>query len=219
MTERKELYKPGKRYGVGLFVFAVFVLILVLVFSAVNNDGHGSRGPEVGSKLLPFAAPLATSKLNGDANIAKSDGSGAAGAKAACKVRGPEIVNSCELNNGKALVIAFFVDGENECTSQLNSLQKAAKENADVNFAAVAIRGDRTELKRLIAKHGWTFPVAYDRDGAIANEYAVAVCPTLVFAGSDGRVKHTTVGELSQVELAREVKKLGSSATVDSSSG
>ncbi len=38
---------------------------------------------------------------------------------------------------------------------------------------------DRDALRRLVERHRWSFPVAQDRDGILANLYAVAVCPQI----------------------------------------
>jgi len=77
-----------------------------------------------------------------------------------------------------------------------------------VQFAAVSIRGDRAALRALVRRHGWQFPVAYDRDGILANLYGVAVCPQLTFALPGGRVTATKVGELDRAGLERQVAAL-----------
>jgi hypothetical protein len=70
------------------------------------------------------------------------------------------------------------------------------------------VRGDRAEIRSLIARHRWGFPVGYDRDGAVSNIYHVAVCPQLTFARRGGKVVETTFGSLSDAELAAQVRGL-----------
>ena len=72
----------------------------------------------------------------------------------------------------------------------------------------MAIRGSRGDLKRLTRDHGWTFPVAYDHDGVLANLYGIAVCPQLTFIRPNGRVEDTAVGLVQPRELARRVGAL-----------
>ena len=56
-----------------------------------------------------------------------------------------------------------------------------------MRFAAVAIRGEpRRRARARRARRGWRLPVGYDHDGAVANAYAVAVCPTITFAHRGG---------------------------------
>src|SRR5947207_1809292 len=72
--------------------------------------------------------------------------------------------------------------GGSECRRELDVMQRLRPRFPGVRFAAVAVRGDRGALRTLIRRRGWTFPIGYDRDGAVANLYGVAVCPTIVFA-------------------------------------
>jgi hypothetical protein len=77
-----------------------------------------------------------------------------------------------------------------------------------VQFAAVAIRGDRTKLRDRIREHGWKLPVGWDRDGAVANTYAVAVCPVVTLAERGGKVKETLLGSQTQEQLVRAIGAL-----------
>jgi hypothetical protein len=59
-----------------------------------------------------------------------------------------------------------------------------------------------------VRERGWGFPIAVDRDLAAFNLYRLAVCST-VFARQDGRVAATRLGELSDAELASELRMIG----------
>ena len=61
--------------------------------------------------------PLSTSPCRGrcDANVATEAGQGAAGAKPACAVRGPDVLNSCELAEGGPFVLAFVFEPVARC--------------------------------------------------------------------------------------------------------
>ncbi len=77
-----------------------------------------------------------------------------------------------------------------------------------MQFAAVSIKGDRGELRALVRRRRWGFPVAYDRDGVLANLYGVAVCPQLTYALPGGRVEATTIGSLDRAGLDRRLAAL-----------
>ena len=77
-----------------------------------------------------------------------------------------------------------------------------------ISFAAVAIRGDRKDLQKLIRERGWTLPVGWDRDGGVANAYAVAVCPTVTFAYQGGKVEGTSLSLLEGAALRARLDKL-----------
>ena len=194
------------------FTWIVGVLVVILLayitLNSIRTEGPGSRGLEVGDPLPPFAAPLAVSKLNGDANIARKAGSGNEGKVPACSVRGRDIVNVCQLAERGPVVIVFFATKSERCLDQVDLVERVRAEFPDVQFAAVSIRGDREEVRSAVRKRGWKIPVAYDRDGAVSNLYAVAVCPTITFARADGKVSGTALRFLDERELGPEIRRL-----------
>lgn len=195
------------RYG--WFVGVVVVLLIAYVsLNTARSHGPGSEGVRAGARMPPFAAPLATGPVNGDVNVARRIGQGAAGRRPACDVRGPGIVNVCELWERGPVVLAFLATRGARCTGELDALEQVRPGHPGVQFAAVSIRGGRAELRALVRRHGWRFPVAYDRDGILANLYGVAVCPQLTFALPGGRVTATAVGELDRGRLDRRVAAL-----------
>ena len=57
-------------------------------------------------------------------------------------------------------------------------------------------------------ERGWGLPVGYDHDGAVANAYAVAICPTITFAGRNGKVVGTSFSLLGEQALAARLEAL-----------
>jgi hypothetical protein len=193
-------------------VAAGIAILLYITYNTVTTPGSGSSGLEAGARMPPFAAPLVTSDLEGDANVARHADEGAAGAVAACDVDDPRALNSCTLARRGPVVLAFLTERADRCVSALDTIEQVAPRHPDVGFAAVAIRGDRDELSELTREHGWTFPVAQDRDGAVANLYGVAVCPTVVLVRRGGEVLRTDIGEdaVTPRALERSVRELES---------
>jgi hypothetical protein len=199
---------PGaSRYTWFVGVVAVIVLAYITI-NTISSDGPGSRGLEVGSRVPPFAAPLALSTLEGDVNIARKPNSGDAGKIAACALRGPDVLNVCQLYERGPVVLAFFATRGKQCTRELDTLERVRRRHPRVQFAAVAIRGDRGDVRNLIRSHGWAFPVGYDSDGILANLYGVAVCPQLTYVRRGGTVASTGLGEANERELERRVRAL-----------
>src|SRR6185503_19449858 len=131
-----------------------------------------------------------------------------AGSRPACQVRGPDILNVCQLWERGPVALAFFATRGAACEGQLDLLQSVRKDFPRIAMAGVAIRGDRGDLRADIRRHGWRFPVGYDRDGALANLYGVAVCPQITLADRGGRVVKTLIGKQSAVTLRRELLAL-----------
>jgi hypothetical protein len=197
----------ARRYGWFLAIAAV-ALIVYVSLNTLRSDGVGSEGLKTGSRLPPFAAPLALGKLDGDVNVARKAGQGSAGDRPACSVRGPGILNSCQLGERGPFVLAFMATRGAQCTRELDALERARARYPDLQFAAVSIRGNRDDLRALVRSHGWRFPVAWDHDGILANLFGVAVCPQLTYA-LPGRVVHdTSVGELDGRELDARLRSL-----------
>jgi hypothetical protein len=165
-----------------------------------------------GASLPPFAAQLATSAdaRDFDATVQRA---AANGHPAACDVRGAGVVNSCALAERGPVVIAFLIVPSKRCEEQMTVIDRLRARFPSVGFAGVAIRGSRAEVRAAVARGGWKLPVAWDRDGAVANEYAVSVCPTLTLARRGGKVVKSLVGVHSPAELEREIGALASTAS------
>ncbi len=194
-----------KRPGLLIAVFAVALLGWVTL-NSVATETAGSKGLQPGDALPPFAMPLSTSSCRGrcDANVATKADQGAAGAKPACQVRGPHVLNSCERAEGGPFVLAFVFEPVARCRDQLPALERVAARHRDVRFRVVAVRADAATARSL----GTTLPVGYDHDGAVANEYAVVVCPTITFVGRGGTVEGSTVGPQNEAAIESWVRRI-----------
>jgi len=200
---------PARRSTVTWIVGVVVVFaIAYITLNTIRTEAPGSRGLDPGDPLPPFAAPLALSGLDGDANLATRPGEGQQGDRPACEVRGPDVLNSCQLAEKGPLAIAFVAARSEACDRQVDVLERVRSDYPDISFAAVGIRGDRDELRRTIRRRGWTLPVAWDRDGGVANAYAVAICPTVTFAYAGGRVQGTSLATIDGAALRARLEQL-----------
>ncbi len=208
------------RYGryVGLLGVVLFVGILV---NSLFVHRSGLTGIPPGQKLAPFAVPLALGNLNGAADVATRANQGAEGRVPACAERGAQILNVCQLYEQGPLVLALFVDA-GSCTSVLGEMQALVPEFPSVRFAAVAIRDERGQIRRLVRSRGLTLPVGLDSDGAVADRYKVYSCPQVNFAYRGGVVQskallasptlaalRARVSELVAASRARERREPG----------
>ncbi|MDO8186158.1 redoxin domain-containing protein [Conexibacter sp. JD483] len=195
------------RYGWIVGIVGIVVLAYILL-NTLRTEGPGSSGPAAGAPLPVFAAPLVDSSLEGDANVATRADQGDAGHVPACAVEDPRALNVCTLVRRGPLVLAFLTAKGGKCADELDAMQEISGRFPDVSFAAVGIKGDREDFRVLAQKHGWRFPLAQDRDGAVANLYGIAVCPTVVLAHRGGAVAETLLGGVSAVQLAERVREL-----------
>jgi peroxiredoxin len=204
-----ESARPSGRYTwvVGI---AFLIVVIVVGINSLPNAGRGFRGPAVGDVMPAFAAPSASGTSNAVANVKQArDDKNARNKTPACEVRGAGVVNICDLRRRKPVVLAVIVPGPPRCEEQLDRLQRVSRELPEVQFAAVVSGKSRGDVAKLVREHGWTFPVAVDRDLAVFNLYRVGLCPTTVFADRGGRVRETKVRQLlSEAELRTAARGL-----------
>jgi hypothetical protein len=190
--------------------FLLVALLGWVTLNTVSGDSPGSKGLPAGAKLPPFAMPLSSSSCRGrcDANVATRSGQDAAGPRPACQVRRADVLNSCELAERGPLVLAFVFEPVRACRDQLDVLDRVRARHPDVAFAAIDVRADGASARRFARTGGWKLPVAYDHDAAVSDEYAVVVCPTLVFARRGGVISESTVRALSEAEVEARVRRI-----------
>ena len=200
-SEQDAKKRATPRYGgyVGLLVILILVLITI---NTIVTKPNGVKGLAPGEHLPPFAVPLALGTLKGDADTATHANDGAAGRVAACQERGSQILNVCELYEGAPVVLTLFVDG-GSCPDVLGDEQKLSSSFPDVRFAAVAIKGGRSQVSRLIDSRGLKMPVGLDSDGALAALYKVGTCPQVTFAYPGGEVQSDALIERPSLAVLR----------------
>jgi hypothetical protein len=106
-------------------------------------------------------------------------------------------------------VLSVIVPGASRCEGQLDLFQRMQAGQPHSQFAAVVSGGSHAKVAALVRRHGWTFPVAVDRDLSVFNLYRVAVCPTTVFAFRGGKVQSTSIRPLTQAQVLARLRTIG----------
>ncbi|MGA2165043.1 MAG: hypothetical protein ABSH36_11325 [Solirubrobacteraceae bacterium] len=188
-SERRGGPFAGSHGGRWVGVLAIVILILITI-NTIVTPSKGLAGIAPGKQMPPFAAPLATGDLQGSVNVAAHPNEGPA-KHAACTVRGPQILNICQLYEQGPVVLALFIEGS-ACDGVLGEMQtlvRAGGRFSGVRFAAVALKGERSSLRQLVRSRGLTFPVGIDSEGVLPGLYAMASCPQITFAYPGGVVQ------------------------------
>jgi hypothetical protein len=177
-----------------------FTLVVIFSIYLYLHNGISTPGVPAGKPLHKFVAPLATSNLN-DVG---------ANASPRCNPARPSRrgLNVC---NRRPIVLAFFTVGGGPCIHEVDTMQKVSRQFPKIEFAAVAINGNRDTTDKLVRSHHWTIQVAYDVTGAIGEIYGVSVCPMIEIAGNHGIVVQRLIGEgwEQPKALAAAVARLG----------
>jgi hypothetical protein len=185
-----------------LTLLAVALLLVALLLGDLGD--RGPSGPRPGTTVPDFAAPLATSGADRRVNLLQQPSDGV---PRACDVRGPQVLNVCDLRR-RPFVLAFFATEGERCIRQLDVLDRVRRRHPGLAVAAVALRGDREDVARLVRERRWGFPVGHDEEGFLVSLYGVAVCPQLVLGRAGGAIRDTLFGELGPEELDAQLAAL-----------
>jgi hypothetical protein len=198
------------------------LFLIVIAIATLHTIGGGNGEKTLGLDQFPprwplpeFAVPAAASTLEGDANVAQDDcetsslpcpdGSERA---PACRVDLAGAIRVCDLF-GRPLVISFWFSKGDDCAGQQDVVERTYRRyRGRVGFLSLDIRDDRDTLRELVDRHGWTMPVGYDRDGAVASLYGIGGCPTFAFVYPGGTLQGASIGDLSLSQLERRVERL-----------
>lgn len=205
------------RYSVlvGLLFTAV---IAIAVLNTLDSKDEGTLGlDEVarGWALPEFAVPRASGPLEGDANVAQDDCEtsqapcpASARRTPACQLRTPAAIRVCDFFD-QPLVLSFWFSRGGNCTEQQDVVDVVyARYRGRVSFLSLDVRDDRETVRDLIGRRGWTMPVGYDRDGAVAGLYRIGGCPTFAYVYPGGTLYDASIGELTSAQLEANVEDL-----------
>jgi hypothetical protein len=198
------------------------LFLAVIVVATLNTVGGGGGGETLGLDRLPprwplpeFAVPAGQGQLEGDANVAQDDCATSAipcpeesERTPACRIETPGAIRICDFFD-RPLVISFWFSRGGGCVEQQDVVEAVYRRyRGRVGFLSLDIRDDRETLRKLIAERGWTMPIGYDRDGAVASLYGVGGCPTFAFAFPGGTLQSASIGDLSVRQLSGRIGRL-----------
>ncbi len=206
------------RYSVAVGLIFVALIAFVTVNTLSGDESGGTLGLDRMEPRWPlpeFAVPAAAGQLEGDANVAQDDCALAAVPcpqdavrTSACEISTAGAIRVCDLF-GRPLVISFWFTKGGDCTAQQDVVEDVSRRyRGRVNFLSLDIRDDRDEVRDLVRERGWTMPVGYDRDGAVAGLYRVGGCPTFAYVYPGGTLESASSGELTAAALRDRVDQL-----------
>jgi peroxiredoxin len=196
-----DVRRAGRPYAV-----AVGVLFLaVIVYVSVNTVSNKPIGLQPGDQAPKFAAPSATGTTDKDANV---------NPRKACAVRGKDVVNICDYFDRPIVLTAWFSRCGGHCEPQLDRVERIRRRFPGVAFVGLDVRDSLDKARKAVLRHGWRFPMALDRDGAVSGLYGVVVGPTTFFIyprdrpGRSGVVREVVRQELDQQRLGVHIEAL-----------
>ncbi len=201
-SEGPDPERRAKPFNYSVVVGIVFVLVIaVAAINALRTTDSGTVGLGdvlLGEKVKPFAVPIATSHLEGDANVDP---------KQACLVEGRGVLRICDYFDRPLVMSWWFTKGASGCIAQQDIFDDVAAKYKDrAGFVSINVRDSRDRLRQLIEEHDWKVKVGHDADGAASNIYRIGGCPTFLFVRPGGVLEHAEIGDRSFEELDSQVR-------------
>jgi hypothetical protein len=206
------------RYSIAVGLIFLALIAVATIHTLTGNGGEDTLGLDKQPTRWPlpeFAVPAASGQLEGDANIYQDDcGSASLPCSEdpprvpACQITTPGAIRVCDLFD-RPLVISFWFGTENRCERQQGVVSTvAARYRGRVNFLSLDVLDSRESVGELVREQGWQMPVGFDRDGAVAALFRVALCPTFAYAYPGGTLQSAGIGQLGVGGLSQHVEEL-----------
>jgi hypothetical protein len=211
--EAEQARSAARPYSIAVGILFLGVILFAGV-NAVRNSGEAVLGPEEGQRVPLFAAPIATGALDGDSNVDQGKVVSGRRVDSACQVEGPrrDVLRICDYFDRPLAIVFWFKRGCGTCRSQLDTVERVRRRVPGVHFVGIDVVDSRDNARKEVLEHGWRFPMAYDRDGAVSQIYGIGGGPTIVFAYPGGITMDVQLGDLNDTELERRVRRLLSSS-------
>jgi hypothetical protein len=206
------------RYSIVVGLLFLVLIVVATIGTLNSGGGEGTLGLDRQQPRWPlpeFAVPDAAGELEGDANVAQDDCESSAlpcpedaRRTPACQIRDAGAIRVCDFFE-LPLVISFWFTKGGDCADQQDIVDAAYRRyRGRVNFLSLDVRDSRDTVRDLIRQHGWSLPVGYDRDGAVASLYKVGGCPTFAYVYPGGTLASASIGDLTEGQLTARVERL-----------
>lgn len=207
--EAEEARRASRPYSIAVGVVFLGVILFAGI-NAVRNSGEAVLGPEEGRRIPLFAAPIATGQLDGDANVDQGKVVDGRRRGSACDIEGSrrDVLRICDYFDRPLAMVFWFKRGCGTCRPQLDSVERVRRRVPGVHFLGIDVVDSHENARKEVLEHGWRFPMAYDRDGAVSQLYGIGGGPTIVFAYPDGIAMDVQLGDLDDRKLERRARAL-----------
>jgi hypothetical protein len=193
---------PGYVAAIGVLAAAIaivaFLLAVVVPLETQESGSVGIGSVGIGEKIDPFAVPIATSELEGDANIDP---------ERACSVAGDDVLRICDYFDRPLVMSFWFTKGASACIDEQDEFDEVVRRfSSRAGFVSINVRDERERVREIIEERGWQVTVGHDTDGAVSNIYRVGGCPTILFVSPGGILERAEIGATSVPELSAQVR-------------
>lgn len=107
----------------------------------------------------------------------------------------------------KVVLLNFWATWCGPCVEEMPAFEKLEQEyGEEVVILAVNSMEDKETVNQFIEENGYTFPIAYDVEGAIGEKYPTTGIPYTLVIGKDGIIKKIYLGAMDAETQYQEYK-------------
>ncbi len=161
------------------YLIPIVIILVILIGSTIayqaglfTNEESANVGTNIGDQAPDFVL----SKMNGD-EIALSS------------------------LRGQKVFLNFWASWCPPCQAEMPDIQKLYKEDNNIAILAVNIKEQNKTVINYMFSNNYTFPVAMDKTGQVANNYLVRGIPTTYILDEDGIIMNKASGALSYEQM------------------
>jgi len=114
---------------------------------------------------------------------------------------------------GQPVLVNLWASWCGPCKAEMPAMQEVYEAYAPHGFTILAVnttyQDDQDDALDFVENRGLTFPILFDFDGSVSQQYRVQAMPTSFFVDRDGVIQRTVFGgPMSEALLRAEVEKL-----------
>ena len=188
-----------RREWMKLLLMCMMAAVLVIGMSACGSSSQGSDEETAAQTQESEAAEDAETEAEAGSEDAETAGGSETAGQASPDFEA-ELADGTTLTlseeEGKVILLNFWATWCNPCVEEMPALQHLYDDyNAsEVQILAIDCAETKGEVDGFISDNGYTFPFAYDENGAIGELYPTNGIPYTVIIDQKGNIAETFIG-------------------------
>lgn len=110
-------------------------------------------------------------------------------------------LNSHLAESGTPVVLNFWASWCVPCRVEMPAIDAVADSRPDILFLGIAVQDSETAARDFADEVGVGYPLGYDTDGTILEDYPILGLPATWFITSDGMIAEQWFGQLDETTL------------------
>lgn len=108
---------------------------------------------------------------------------------------------------GQAVLLNFWATWCEPCRDEMPAIQKVYEKHRDKGLEVVGVNIAESQLtvKGFVRQLDLTFPIVFDKERKVVDQYRIGPIPTSLFIDSDGKVVRMVKGQMDEAQIENYV--------------